>query len=282
MNQIVPVDTSALMESVLVRGDLAKLSPAERNIYYMEICKSLGLNPLTRPFEYIQLNGKLTLYAKRDCADQLRKIRGISIEVVSREFDADLLTVHVRATDSTGRKDEDYGVVTMGTLKGEARANAILKCITKAKRRVTLSICGLGLLDETEVEDIPRRDVMQPGDYDDGIPEKLTKPKQEPKYSRAAQADVDWAIKFSRFKDHIRQQTDEKTFLAWMKEKKSEISGFPPHMIKELHERCEMQLGLIRSAALADQVVHDSDGMEPRPATAEDFDPDTGEVMEHT
>lgn len=41
------------------------------------------------------------------------------------------------------------------TLKGEARANAELKCITKAKRRATLSICGLGWLDETEVEDIP-------------------------------------------------------------------------------------------------------------------------------
>jgi hypothetical protein len=35
------------------------------------------------------------------------------------------------------------------------RANTILKAITKAKRRVTLSICGLGWLDETEVEDIP-------------------------------------------------------------------------------------------------------------------------------
>jgi hypothetical protein len=31
----------------------------------------------------------------------------------------------------------------------------VLKCVTKAKRRVTLSICGLGWLDETEVETIP-------------------------------------------------------------------------------------------------------------------------------
>jgi hypothetical protein len=41
------------------------------------------------------------------------------------------------------------------TLKGEARANAELKAVTKAKRRATLSICGLGWLDETEVDDIP-------------------------------------------------------------------------------------------------------------------------------
>ena len=30
-----------------------------------------------------------------------------------------------------------------------------MRCETKSKRRVTLSICGLGLLDETEVETIP-------------------------------------------------------------------------------------------------------------------------------
>jgi hypothetical protein len=34
-------------------------------------------------------------------------------------------------------------------------ANALMKAETKAKRRVTLSICGLGMLDESEVESIP-------------------------------------------------------------------------------------------------------------------------------
>lgn len=31
-------------------------------------------------------------------------------------------------------------------------ANALMKAETKAKRRVTLSICGLGLLDESEID----------------------------------------------------------------------------------------------------------------------------------
>jgi hypothetical protein len=39
-------------------------------------------------------------------------------------------------------------------VKGEFRANLIMKAVTKAKRRVTLSICGLGFLDESEVESI--------------------------------------------------------------------------------------------------------------------------------
>ena len=33
----------------------------------------------------------------------------------------------------------------------------MMKAETKAKRRVTLSICGLGVLDETEVENVPHQ-----------------------------------------------------------------------------------------------------------------------------
>lgn len=148
--------TGDIMESVLLKGDLAKLTPDERVRYYSEVCKSVGLNPLTKPFEFITLNGKLTLYALRACTDQLRKVNGVSLEIVSRDVVEDILTVHVRARLPDGRFDEDLGTVPFSSmLKGEARANAELKCITKAKRRATLSICGLGWLDETEIESIP-------------------------------------------------------------------------------------------------------------------------------
>jgi hypothetical protein len=145
-----------IMESVLLTGDLAKMTADGRVQYYNAVCKSMGLNPLTQPFSYITLNGKLQLYARRDCADQLRKINGVTLTIVSRQIADDILTVHVRATLPDGRSDEDFGSVAMpATLKGEARANAELKAVTKAKRRATLSICGLGWLDETEVDDIP-------------------------------------------------------------------------------------------------------------------------------
>lgn len=145
-----------IMESVLLKGDLAKLTPDERVRYYGEVCRSMGLNPLTKPFEFIVLNGKMQLYALRNCADQLRKINGVSLEIVSREVSEGVLTIHVRAKLPDGRADEDLGSVAFpDTLKGEARANAELKAVTKAKRRATLSICGLGWLDETEVADIP-------------------------------------------------------------------------------------------------------------------------------
>ena len=69
----------AAIENVVIRGDLSKLTEAERTTYYMAVCRSVGLNPLTKPMEYITLNGKLTLYALRNCTDQLRAIHKISV-----------------------------------------------------------------------------------------------------------------------------------------------------------------------------------------------------------
>ena len=153
-----PARPGDIIEAVVAKGDLARLTPEERTRYYIEVCKSVGLNPFTRPLEYITLSGKLTLYARREAADQLRQIHGISIEIISQKVDGDLLIVHAKARDKSGRTDEDFGAVNVGGLRGEARANGMLKAITKAKRRVTLSIAGLGFLDETEVEDIPARE----------------------------------------------------------------------------------------------------------------------------
>jgi len=147
--------TAQTVDDVIARGDLSNLSPQQRVIHYHNVCRSLGLNPVTQPFAYITLSGKLTLYAKRDACDQLRKLHGINIQIPDRTVHDGLLTVHAKATDKTGRTDEDLGVVSIAGLRGEAASNAVMKAVTKAKRRVTLSICGLGFLDETEVEDIP-------------------------------------------------------------------------------------------------------------------------------
>jgi hypothetical protein len=142
-------------ELALVSGDLSRLSPQERLSYYTKTCESLGLNPLTKPFEYLTLNGKLLLYARKDCTDQLRRINNVSITITDRQQVGDVYICTARATLASGRTDESTGVVTIGNLKGDALANALMKAESKAKRRVTLSICGLGMLDETEIETIP-------------------------------------------------------------------------------------------------------------------------------
>jgi hypothetical protein len=143
-------------EMALIEGDLSKLNSNERMDYYGAVCKSVGLNPLTKPFEYVTLNGSLKLYARKDATDQLRKIYGVSIEIVSKTQIGDIFIVEAKATDKEGRFDTATGAVCVANLKAESLANALMKAETKAKRRVTLSICGLGILDESEIEDMPK------------------------------------------------------------------------------------------------------------------------------
>lgn len=144
-----------MLEQVLVTGDLSKLSVEQRLSYYLKVCETTGLNPLSRPFDYIMLNNRLTLYARKDCTDQLRRRDNISVQIVGREQTGDIYVVTARAITGQGRTDESIGAVSIGGLRGEAAANAIMKSETKAKRRVTLSICGLGVLDESELDGIP-------------------------------------------------------------------------------------------------------------------------------
>ncbi len=168
----------AVIEQVVMQGDLSKLNPEQRVSYYNKVCQSLGLNPFTKPFDYINLNGKLTLYAKKDCTEQLRKLNGVSIEELNDVLMEDTYIVTAKARDKTGRIDQAKGAVVIGHLKGDNKANAIMKAETKAKRRVTLSICGLGWTDEMEIDSIPNAKTvevdMETGEIKDNIQTKAT------------------------------------------------------------------------------------------------------------
>lgn len=145
---------AALVARVVLKGDLGGLSDLDRVGYYRDVCRSLGLNPLTKPFEYLRLNDKLRLYATKDCTDQLRALHGVSIVRLERELvegDVWVVTAYARMGE---REDSSIGAVSVAGLKGDVRANAYMKAETKAKRRVTLSICGLGMMDEVEVETV--------------------------------------------------------------------------------------------------------------------------------
>lgn len=170
-------DLSAI-EQVVMQGDLSKLNSEQRVTYYHRVCESMGLNPYTRPFDYISLNGKLTLYAKKDATEQLRQVKKISIISLEGRLVDDLYIVVAKASTPDGRIDQSTGAVNIGALKGEAKANAIMKAETKAKRRVTLSISGMGWTDESEVDSIPdakRVDVsIETGEI-------IEQPKEEPK-----------------------------------------------------------------------------------------------------
>lgn len=149
-------DTRAdMLERVLIQGDLSKLSAEQRIGYVQELCARTGLDPFTQPFEYLVLQGKTVLYAKKACTDQLRSLHKISVVDMDQEEREGVFSVTVKVANGDGRTDMDIGSVKIAGLQGDARANAMMKASTKAKRRATLSICGLGMLDETEVETIP-------------------------------------------------------------------------------------------------------------------------------
>lgn len=158
---LVPRVEMGVQEAVLVLGNLAVLSDEQRSDYYLKVCRSLGLNPFTKPFGYIELNKKIQLYALKDCTEQLRKIHGVSVVELVGKFDGDLYIVTATGKDKSGKVDCATGAVYIKNLFGDARANAIMKAETKAKRRLTLSICGLGILDEQEAESVPDAKVIK-------------------------------------------------------------------------------------------------------------------------
>ncbi|MCW8139881.1 MAG: hypothetical protein KIT58_13370 [Planctomycetota bacterium] len=147
---------AAMLERVLVEGDLSRLSPAQRLAYYRMRCDAAGLDFRAQPFQFLTLQGKLTLYATRACTQQLAARHGVTTHVTDQRTEGDLRLVTVRARAADGRETDEMGVVGVKGLAGEALANAYMKALTKAKRRAVLAICGLGDLDETEVDSVPR------------------------------------------------------------------------------------------------------------------------------
>ena len=146
------------LEKVILNADLSSLTGEQRVNYYMQVCNQYGLDAFTRPFEYIKLNNKLTLYATKACAAALIELKSISTRIVSQEQFQDVFVVTCEAT----RKDEngntqvaqDIGVVPIANLKGDQLGNAMMKAATKAKRRTVLNMAGLGQTDETEIQSI--------------------------------------------------------------------------------------------------------------------------------
>lgn len=148
------IDDKSLL-SLVTDGDASKLNDAQKLAYYKARCEVAGLDYRAQPFAYIRLNGKLTLYALKACTDQLAAKHGIRCEILSQVTEEGIRVVTVRATAADGRQTDEIGAVAVKGLQGEALCNAYMKCATKAKRRATLAICGLGMLDETELDTIP-------------------------------------------------------------------------------------------------------------------------------
>lgn len=174
------VDPTAI-EAWLGEGDLSKLTPAQRVSIYRYTCESLGLNPLLKPFEYLWTKPagehdkpKLVLYPTKGASEQVRRLHEISLHVESRTLDKEtgLFTVHVKAWMRGGREVEEYGVVAVAgedkngkawSYTGQQLANRMMLAVTKAYRRATYALVGLGGLAQ-----LPGEAVVEEQEADDG------------------------------------------------------------------------------------------------------------------
>lgn len=146
---------AAVVESIVLRGDISGLGPRERAAYYITMCERLGLDPYTKPFEFLRLNGKEVMYANKGCADQLARIHNVTRRIVDGPKVIDLAGTKLvycvcEASLPNGRVE-----TATATLPLADPTMVLMKAETKAKRRATLGILALAMLDETEVESIP-------------------------------------------------------------------------------------------------------------------------------
>lgn len=151
--------TEDQFNEIFQTGSIQSLTTTQRSSYLYWQAVKLDLNPFTKPFDLIPgQNGKLIVYANRSCSDQLRqrdKLTQMTIYQgplrIGEVIREDVYMVIIETKDPSGRTETATGCVDIAGFTGEALANAIMKCETKAKRRGTLAFCGLGFPDETEL-----------------------------------------------------------------------------------------------------------------------------------
>ena len=171
-------DPSVIDQAVML-GDMKKMDAGTRLAFYRAVCLSAGLNPLTQPFTALERQDKTVwLYANSTCAQQLAKLHRVSFTDLKRTHETILgdpiYRVDLTAVTPDGRSIPAQGVVSLTKkkrmqsgkwpsgdpkfvdaldedgepiyipLRGEALANAMMKCDTKAQRRAVLALVGLG------------------------------------------------------------------------------------------------------------------------------------------
>ena len=172
------------LNNIILNGDISGLEPPQLLEYYKWYCERFGLDSASKPFQIIEFKeGKKVLYCTREGCQQLSKINEVSHQITDRQIqdtpEGKIFLVTARAILPSNRFSESIGAVSLYkadgvwmnqqspkknyfkpngkylSLKGDEYCNAIMKTETKAKRRATLDLLGLGIMEEQEVETIP-------------------------------------------------------------------------------------------------------------------------------
>ena len=154
------IEISDEMAGMLARMEAQKSDPRamsadERAGYVATLCRALRLNPLTRPAQFINLSGREVLYLTRTATDQLAAMHNLNRRTVDGPRVVDICGTKVGVCTVEVSLPSGRSETATATLPAVDFVNLYMKLETKAKRRGTLSILGLGVLGEDEVETIP-------------------------------------------------------------------------------------------------------------------------------
>jgi hypothetical protein len=161
-----PVGTS-IAERLVVNNDLSRLNPQERLQWYQAKCRIYGLDWRLAPFDYLALKTGLKLYLNALGADMLRKSQKISITEAHWEFIEALCVATVVGQTPDGRVDREIGVVSLRGVPPDGLADLPMKALTKAKRRLVISMGAMGTDEDIEMGNppahlIPAKELHEP------------------------------------------------------------------------------------------------------------------------
>jgi hypothetical protein len=142
-------DAAGAMAHVLGTGDLYQLTNEQRVAHYLNLCRSCKLNPLSRPYQWIEFRDGdnppvLTLYVKPTAAAQALRNNHVSVSYPRREIAGELFVCEAHGTAPDGREGVGTKYVPLtgkyGRLTGRYLANALMSAETGAMRRLALNM----------------------------------------------------------------------------------------------------------------------------------------------
>lgn len=152
------IDSKIIISLLGGNGDISNHTYSEKKAIIIQICNSLGLRYETNPIHIYKrhdVGGEFIYVTKEGCA-QLRHIYNININnIYVPKIINNVLIVKASGENIYGRKSTELGSIFLSKeIKDEKLSWAILTATTKAKRRLTLCLSGLGLLADIEATEL--------------------------------------------------------------------------------------------------------------------------------
>jgi hypothetical protein len=188
-------EAASALAHLLATGDVSAFTPAQRVAYYLAYCERLGLESLSRPFDWLTLDGRLVFYPNAGCANQLKRQHQISVYITRKAMTGDLFCVEVEGRTPSGRVEQasKYVPVTgysrergVYRLTGQKLGDAFAKAETGAKRRLIMAMVGLGAApDLEEVKQVERVYLDAYGNIIEHPTDEQKRLAEQPKEARA-------------------------------------------------------------------------------------------------